>query len=184
MNNTFKALVAVAILAIAGLANAQNSASASATANATIICPINIVNEANLNFGNVVSGNGTAHVDNTNSESYTGNVAPGTNAGTHSAAQFNVTGQSGSTYAISMTPASGTLTVTDASGNNPTTVTLDAPVVNAGTPGHLDHVDQGGCSGQQRFRVGGVITLSGQPAGSYSNSNPGGTAWSETVTYN
>jgi len=183
MNNTFKALVAVAVLAIAGLANAQNSASASATANATIICPIAIVNEANLNFGNVVSGNGTAHVDNTNSETYTGAIAPGANAGSHSAAQFNVTGQSGSTYAITMTPASGTLTVTDG-GANSATVQLDAPVVTAGNPGHLDHVDQGGCSGQQRFRVGGVLTLTGQPAGSYSNANAGGTPWSETVTYN
>jgi len=183
MNNTFKALVAIAILAIAGLAEAQNSASASATANATIICPIKLVKDFDLNFGNVVSGSGTATVDNSNNESYSGNIAPGSNPGSHNAAEFKVTGQAGASYAISMTPATGTLTVTDASGNNPTTVQLNAPTAVSGTLGTLDQ-EQGGCSGDQKFRIGGVLTVSGQPAGSYSNGNPGGTPWSETVTYN
>jgi len=63
MKNSLKALVVVAILAIAGMASAQNGANANATANATVVCPVTISNTSggNLQFGTITDGaTGTA----------------------------------------------------------------------------------------------------------------------------
>jgi len=142
MNTIMKSVFAAGIFAIAGIANAQNTASATATANATVICPITIVNQSNLNFGNVISGNGTATVTPAGTENYTGDIYAGSGSGSHSAAQFLVTGQSSASYAITQTPLNGLLTVTDGAGHS-AQVQLTAPVAQAGTLGTLASCDGG-----------------------------------------
>jgi len=104
MKNSLKALVVVAILAIAGMANAQNSASATATANATIVCPISIVNTTNLEFGTITNSatGGSVVVDAYDNVTYnTVAATTGTHAGaTPHAANFNIGGQGQFTYTV------------------------------------------------------------------------------------
>lgn len=100
-------LVVMAILAIAGLANAQNSASATATANATVVCPISIVDVSNLEFGTITNSasGGTLAVAPDNTVVYT-NVAATTGAhagATPHAAKFTVGGEGGFGYSIACT---------------------------------------------------------------------------------
>jgi hypothetical protein len=107
MKNSLKALVVVAILAIAGMANAQNSASATATANATVVCPIAIHNNTNLEFGTITNSatGGTVVVPANGSATYT-NVAAttGSHAGPapHSA-DFTISGQGQFFYTVTPT---------------------------------------------------------------------------------
>jgi len=112
MKNSIKALVVVALLAIAGMANAQSSANANATANATIICPISIidnVSQGNLEFGTIVNGpsGGTETVTTAGVSSFTGTGVGGyTGSAPHNAphaAHFTVGGQSGFNYSVATT---------------------------------------------------------------------------------
>lgn len=107
MKNSLKALVVVAILAIAGMASAQNSATATATANATVVCPISITNNTNLEFGTITNSasGGYVIVGNGNATTYSG-VAnyTGTPAGnTPHEADFTVRGQGAFSYSVAPT---------------------------------------------------------------------------------
>jgi len=107
MKNSLKTLVVLAILAVAGLANAQNSASATATANATVVCPISISDKTNLEFGTITNSatGGTLVVDAANGTTYT-NIAATTGAhagATPHAACFTVGGEGTFTYSIAPT---------------------------------------------------------------------------------
>ena len=215
MKTYYKALIALAIVALSGTSFAQASARASATANAMVVCPIKIITQSNLYFGCVFSGNGTAHVTYTGNETYTGDIYAGAKSGTHAPAQFVVAGQSGFSFAITMSPASGSLIITDGNGHA-ASVQLDPPVAASGTLGSLcsfggttggncyggynnefdehqgdDHDGNSlgslnnNCCGSLKFNIGGVLKINdGQLGGSYSNSNPGGTPWYQSVAYN
>lgn len=102
-----KTLVVLAILAIAGLANAQNSANANATANATVICPISIHNNSNLEFGTITNSaaGGTVTVPTSGAATYSGVVATtGSHAGpTPHSADFTVGGQGAFGYTVTST---------------------------------------------------------------------------------
>jgi hypothetical protein len=107
MKNSLKALVVVAILAIAGMASAQNSANANGTANATIVCPISIVNTSNLQFGTITNTatGGNVVIPANGAAVYTTVAATtGSNAGPapHSA-NFNVGGQGAFSYSVAPT---------------------------------------------------------------------------------
>jgi spore coat protein U-like protein len=101
--------LAVMTLAICGAGSAM-AATATATSTTTVVTPIAISNTANLAFGNIAAGDtaGTVTVSPDGSRSVTGGTV--TAGGTTTAAQFNVTGQSGLTYAIDFTGTSATLT--------------------------------------------------------------------------
>jgi len=107
MKNSLKTLVVLTILAVAGLANAQNSANANATANATIVCPISITDVSNLEFGTITNSaaGGSLTVSAAGATTYSGVVATtGSHAGnTPHAAKFNVGGQG--TFSYSITPS-------------------------------------------------------------------------------
>jgi len=107
MKNSLKALVVVAILAIAGMANAQNSASATATANATVVCPIAIHDITNLEFGTITNSatGGSVTVPAYGSASYSGVVATtGAHAGpTPHSANFGISGQAMFFYTVTPT---------------------------------------------------------------------------------
>jgi len=150
MKTIFRYLVPAAMLAIAGTASAQNSASATAQVDADVVCPISIVNQSDLYFGTLIGGTGTAHVTATGSETYTGNINAGSHSGSHAPASFLITGESGFTYAQTRIPASGTLTVTDGAGHS-ATVQLDGPAVQTGTLGTLMT-----CDDPENFLVHGI----------------------------
>lgn len=103
-----KTLVVLAILAIAGLANAQSSANANATANATIVCPISIIDNAtngNLEFGTIVNTatGGTMTVPTSGSPTFTGGLTSYTGSVAHNTphpANYTVGGQQGFGYSI------------------------------------------------------------------------------------
>jgi len=165
MKNSFKALVVVALLAIAGMANAQSSANANATANATIICPISIIDNAtlgNLEFGTIVNGpsGGTETVTTADVASYTGTGVGGyTGSAPHNtphAADFTVGGQTGFNYSIATT------LVTDFGSG----VTLTGLTNSKGTQATFANTDQGGCV-TSPMDVGGTINFPSTASGAF-----------------
>lgn len=161
MKNSMKTLVVLAILAIAGLANAQSSANANATANATIVCPISIVNTANLEFGTIVntSTGGTMTVATNDGTSFTGGLSSYTGSAAHAtphAADFTVGGQSGFSYSITPT------IVTNFGGSGATLGTLTSSQGSTNTFG-----TGGGCV-TNVLDIGGTITITSAASGAYS----------------
>jgi hypothetical protein len=181
MKNSMKALVVLTILAFAGMANAQNSASATGTANATIVCGIKLT-PGTIAFGKLVSGTGTITMDNTGVMAYGGNTNPGTQGGSTSPATWSVTGQSGFLYNVT-DDNTRAFVLSDGASPTPHTINGNANAI-GNNPHTLSTTVNGGCGGTDSFKQGGSITLSGQPAGTYNTTNTGGSGWSETVTYN
>jgi hypothetical protein len=167
MKNSIKLLAAIAMFGFAGTASAQSSATATATASATIICPIHIVKNADLNFGNVVAGTGTATIAATSgaTDVYSNpQLNPGpTNLGTQTPASFTVTGQSGYTYSRIQSAVTGAIAAN--------LVLNNVPAVAPATAGTLT-------GGTDTFYVGGVLTVTGLAAGNYTGT------FDETVAYN
>jgi hypothetical protein len=177
MKNSIIALVVMAVLAIAGSSFAQgNTASATGTANATIICPITLT-AGTISFGNLVGGTGLVSMDNTGAITYGGNTSPGTQGGSHSAATWTVGGQGGWLYNVT-DDGTRAYTLSDGAGH---TITGNA---NAPSGSNARTLAGEGCSGTGSFTQGGTANLTGQPAGVYSTTLTGGSGWSETVTYN
>jgi hypothetical protein len=176
MKNSILTLVAIAILAISGVANAQNTSTAPATASAEMVCPITLSKVADLSFGRVVIGTGTAIMNNAGGLTYTGNVAPGPNndyVGDSHPASFHVTGQSA--FFFNITNSGNNVVVSN--GSNTLNVTLNAP--NDGNPVRLSYVEGPGCNGVYDFTLGGTLTVTTAAVpGTYSGT------WNETVTYN
>jgi hypothetical protein len=180
MKNSLKALVVVAILAIAGMANAQNSASATATANATIVCPISIVNTSNLEFGTITNSatGGTVVVDAHNNVNYT-NVAATTGAhagATPHAANFNIGGQGQFFYSVtpSITTNFGGVGATLSAltwdnGSNSQINMFPCDGDNDGDPYANDGGEDSPCGCVSDFiKVGGTLTLTSAANGTYS----------------
>ncbi|NNG23000.1 DUF4402 domain-containing protein [Telluria aromaticivorans] len=163
------AALAVAVAVAAGSAHA---ASTQAATSSTVITPINIVQAADLSFGNFASGGapGTVTVSPNNSRGVTGGVTG--MAGGSTAAQFTVTGQGTSTYSINVV---GTALTSGGNSMAFTPITdLTASAITTGT------VTAGALTGgTQTIFVGGVLTVgANQAPGSYS-----GTV-TATVDYN
>jgi spore coat protein U-like protein len=153
----------VAVLALAGAADAM-AATATASSTSTVITPIAITKAADLSFGSIAAG-GTAGTV-TVSPNGTRNVTGGTVAagGTITAAQFNVTGQSGQTYSIDFTGTSTTLTSGSDTMAFSTISDVSASTITSG------NVSAGTLTGgAQTIYVGGALTVGAtQPAGTYS----------------
>lgn len=166
-------LVAVALLAFAGSALAQNSASTTSTASARIIRPIAVFAEEQLNFGSFFSGAtaGTVVVTANNvdgsfgtSRTATGGVVLYTGAGgAHwQQGEFDIDGELGFTYAWT-TP--GTHTVT--SGANTMNYTLNAPVA-AGVGAVVGVCGDESPNENDAIEFGGVLTVpANQAVGTY-----------------
>lgn len=149
----------VAVLALASFtAHAQVSASASSAAN--IIGPISISKTVDLNFGNVAVNStlgGTVVLDPAGTRTQTGGVTLPVITGTVSAAQFNVSGQSGTTYSITL-PAS--VVLADGASHN---MTIDNFTSTPSATGSL-------ASGTETISVGGTLHVAAaQVSGLYTN---------------
>jgi len=122
MNNSLKTLVVLALIAFAGLANAQNSAQTTVTANATVICPISIKDNTNLEFGTITNSatGGNEVVPPNGSPVYTTVAATtGSHAGsTPHSADLTITGQGNYSYLFTPT------VTTDFSGGPATLINL------------------------------------------------------------
>ena len=172
MKNITKVL-AIAVIAL-GLSNSSFAqATATASASATIITPITIVKNTDMNFGNVaVSATlaGTVVLDpaGTRAAGGAGGVTLPATIGSVAAASFTVSGQANYTYAITL-PGAQTIS----SGGNVMTVDNFSSVPSA--TGNL------GGTGSQTLTVGATLNVNaGQAAGTYSNA----TGVPVTVNYN
>ena len=152
--------------------NAQNPISASAATEATIITPLAITKNVDLNFGNIVAAAsaGTVTVSPAGARTKSGDVVlPAATPGTISAAKFTVTGLANATYSITVP---GTFNITRASGSE--TMAVSAFVTNPTPTGVLT-------GGSQELFVGATVAVgANQAAGVYTNPN----ALVITVAYN
>ena len=174
MKNTYKFfLAAVAWLVFATTANAQATASASSTA--TIVTPISITKNVDMNFGNIAVQAGTggtvalaASAAATRVTGGAGGVTLPVVTGTVTAAQFTVNGTANYLYHITL-PADNTITLVN--GGN----LMHADLFNNSVAGTLDN------TGTQSFYVGATLTVAAaQASGVYTTATP----FNVTVNYN
>ena len=172
MKNISKVLV-IAAIAIVSANYSFAQATATAAASATIITPITIVKNVDMNFGNVavsatLSGSVILDPAGTRTTGGTGVTLPAV-TGTVAAASFTVSGQASYTYAITL-PSS--CTITDAGAH---TMTVNGFTSDPATTGALSG------SGSQTLTVGATLNVAaGQAAGAYTNA----TGVPVTVNYN
>jgi hypothetical protein len=160
----------LAIVMIAFSATTFGQVSATATATATIVAPIAITKNVDMNFGNVAvnATPGTVVLAPDGSRTVTGGVTLPATAGTVSAASFAVTGTVGYTYTIAITGAP--LTVTDGTNNMTVTLFTSTPT----SPSTL-------VAGPNTLNVGATLNVAGsQVAGIYASPTP----FTVTVNYN
>ncbi len=172
MKNISK-IIATAVIAICFSNGSFAQATATAAANATIITPITIVKNVNMDFGNVavsasLAGTVVLAPAGTRTTGGAGGVTLPVEAGTVAGADFTVSGQGSYTYAITL-PS----TCTISSGSN--TMTINAFTSTPSTTGTLSS------GGTQDLKVGGTLNVTAaQAAGTYTNS----TGVPVTVNYN
>ena len=173
MKNVTKVL-AIASIFIAGSTASFAQATATASASATIVTPISIVKNVDMNFGNVavsatIAGTAILAPAGTRTTGGAGGVTLPATAGTVAAASFTVSGQASYTYAITLPSscslsdgASHTMTVNSFTSTPSSTGTLSA-------------------GGTQTLTVGATLNVAAaQAANTYTNS----TGVPVTVNYN
>ena len=156
-NFTLTLLMAAALLGFSMNANAQ--ASADGTSTTTVIAPIEITAANDLAFGNVTEDGTGGTITVTAASSATATGADGAQAvdGTVTAGSFNVTGQNGNPYNITV-PGDGVVSL---SGS--LTGSAAIPV-----SGFTPNISTGIIGTDNTFYVGGTITLAaGQAVDSY-----------------
>jgi hypothetical protein len=165
-NITLLAVLAFAVFSI----NATAQSTANATATATIVKPISIAKNVDMNFGNIAS-DGTASTVLMGTDGVrvagAGVTLPST-TGTTTAAKFTVTGEGAYTYDLTL-PSTITISNTDA--------TPASMVVNGFTSNSTKKLS----GGTEVFFVGATLNLgASQAAGIYTNS----TGFDVIVNYN
>ncbi|MVT07639.1 DUF4402 domain-containing protein [Chitinophaga tropicalis] len=145
---------------------------ATATATATIVTPIAITKTADMNFGNVAVQSTTGGTvvlppSATPTRTTTSGVTLPATVGTVTAAAFDVTGEDGYTYSITL-PSSVTIT------SNSNSMTVNAFTSSPSGTGTLT-------SGAQTLYVGATLVVgAAQAAGTYVSTTP----FNVTVNYN
>jgi hypothetical protein len=167
MRNSIKILVMLAIVSMAGMANAQSSANVNADINATVIAPITITKTNNMALGKIVTdptgGTMAIAANGARTFSNSANKTAGNPSGL--AAAFHVTGDASSTFSTLHTGlgAGGDATGTwlyDAGNVNSMWFLFDA-----------DNTAQSLAGGAADVKVTGTLTIgASQAAGSYTGS--------------
>ncbi len=168
--------IAIVLLILAGTTFAQITTSATATA--TIVTPINLVKEVDMDFGNlaVTTIAGTCILTPAGTRSITGGVTLPATIGTVTAAEFTVSGTPGYTYAITLPPPAYELTITNTTGTGGETMIVKTFTSNPSGTGTLDG------SGEQILTVGATVIVDAlQVAGVYVSDADG---FDVTVNYN
>lgn len=152
--------LAIAILGFTTASFAQ-STSPIANASATLLTPLSITKDADLNFGNLASTNvgGTVTMGQDGKVTANGVGVKVFDGIPTTAAKFTVTGESGKSYTMN---APGSINLTN--GTNPTlTLALDYGTIGA-TSNALDN------NGKSEIFVGGTLTIPANAvAGTYTN---------------
>lgn len=165
--------IATLALAAAAAAGSVHAAVATATSTSTVIAPIAITKITDLSFGTFAPGAtpGTVTVSPNSTRAVSGGVVAA--GGTSTAAQFNVTGESGMNYSISL---GGSATLASGSDTMAFTSISDLSA-SANTSGNVTSGTL--TAGAQSIYVGGVLNVgANQAAGTYT-----GTV-TATVEYN
>ena len=156
--------------------NVMGQVSANASATATILTPIAIAKNVDMDFGNLAvnASPGTCVLATDDSRTATGGVTLMA-GGSPAAAQFTVTGVAGVNYVITL--PSGATTVSDGLAT-PNTMDVDTWVSNPAGTGTLT-------AGTSTLYVGATLNVgASQAAGIYSSSNSGGSGdFTITVNY-
>lgn len=164
MNFASKLFFSAMLCMAAGSAYGQGQTDAdNAAASATVISPIEIAKNTDLNFGNIAVGatNGTVEYQTSGTRVPQGGITLPATSGSPSLATFTVTGQGNYTFAITLpttahtiqSPGNNTMTVTAFTSDPPTTGTL--------------------VSGTKVVTVGATLNATAnQPVGVYSSVNP------------
>jgi uncharacterized protein DUF4402 len=174
MKNISKVFATAAIV-IAFSNNSFAQASATASTSATIITPITIVKNTDMNFGNIavsasVSGTVVLAPAGTRTTGGSGGVTLPSTTGTVAGADYTVSGQASYTYAITLPTT--TVTLSDGSGHTMNLATFTSFPSATGTLSG---------SGSQDLKVGATLSVaSAQTPGTYTNS----TGVPVTVNYN
>jgi hypothetical protein len=166
MNQLTRSTIRALSLAILAACCAGNALAATATApsTSTVIVPIAIAKTADLTFGKLAAGGtaGSVTVSPNGARSFSGGTTTG--GGTSSAAQFNVTGEPGLTYSITL---GGTQLTSGA--NNLAFTTVSDTTASSITTGNVTSGTLTG--GAQSIFVGGTLTVgANQAPGAYSGS--------------
>ena len=174
-----KLALALGAMVMAGGAMAQSTATGTANVGATILKPISIAKDVDLNFGKVVPGAALGTVVLSPLAARTpsgGTTIMATQTGTVAAAQFTVTGEGAATYTLSL-PESTTMALTGTPG---TTMTVDEFTSDLETvEGIATLTGTAGGSGTKVIKVGATLNVgANQPQGVYSGT------FEVTVAYN
>ena len=166
-----KKLLVLAIMLFAFTASTFAQVTASATSTATIVAPIGITKTVDMNFGNIaVSGAGTVVMDPASTRTTTGAITLPAITGTVAAASFDVTGNDGYTYTITLPTTD--YTITRVAGTE--TMIVNTFTSNPNGTGTLT-------GGTETLNVGATLNISaGQVGGVYTNA----TGFDVTVNYN
>jgi hypothetical protein len=174
MKNTIKILAMLAIVTMAGIANAQSDASTTANVTATVIVPITITKTSDMSLGKIVgapaAGAMVIAADGTRTFTHSANTYA-TNTAAGSAAAFHITGDPSCTFSTAHTGngaggANNGLWLSDGNGNSMWFL-FDADVTG-----------QTLTNGVNDVKVTGTLAIgAGQAAGSYTGS------FTELVTY-
>ena len=157
-----KCLIPIAILS--ATAAAAPALATDASGSITVIRPLTVTKDADLDFGTVIrpsSGSGSASVGNNGMFSASGG-AVGLDSTTKSAAQFTLNGEGGQSVSVTV-PA--TFTLSDGSSNS-LTVTTTNDLTNTAATTLSNSL---GSAGSNVFHVGGSIPITSTTAtGAYS----------------
>lgn len=172
MKKLFK-LFALAIVLVSFTATTFAQVSATATATATILTPIAITKDVNMNFGNLAVNATLGTVALSAAVTPVRDPLGGVtlmSGGTVTAAKFTITGLLSATYSISLPLSATTLSLASAPD-----MTVDSWTSSPTPTGTLDG------TGSQTLYVGGTLHVAAsQPAGVYLSATP----FTVTVNYN
>lgn len=166
--------VSMIILCVCFSSNASAQIPASAPTTATIVTPITIIKNVDMNFGNVTVSNASGTVImaalGTATRTSSGGVSLPADRGAPTAAKFTVSGEGVYTYAITLPISALTLTI----GVTSNTMTVDDFTSTPSITGILT-------GGTQTVYVGATLNVgASQVAGVYANT----TGFDVTVNYN
>ena len=166
-----KAILTISLSVLGFMFSSSVFAQATATANAsaTIVTPISIAKNTDMNFGNIATDGsvGTVVLSPASGRTFTGGVTLPAVTGTVTAASFTVSGSGSYTYAITLP---STLTITSGADS----MIVDDFTSTPATTGTLS-------SGSEIITVGATLNLvASQAEGTYTSATP----FAVTVNYN
>ena len=166
-----KAILTISLSILGFMFSSSVFAQATATANAsaTIVTPISIAKNTDMNFGNIATDGsvGTVVLSPASGRTFTGGVTLPAVTGTVTAASFTVSGSGSYTYAITLP---STLTITSGADS----MIVDDFTSTPATTGTLS-------SGSEIITVGATLNLvASQAEGTYTSATP----FAVTVNYN